>query len=133
MGGSSIDRVEIRRPIATSQNVKYGCDVNIVTRKHLNHAAKSYKDAAKEVRSWIAVAEASRWRNFIEVQSVFKNSDAVDGYVIFNIRGNRYRLITVIHYAKDAPSMTNGHIYIRSFLKHSEYDDRKKWDPFAEE
>jgi mRNA interferase HigB len=107
--------------------------VNIVTRKHLSDAADSFKDAAKELRSWIAIAEAARWRNFLEVQSVFTDADSVDGYVVFNVRGNRYRLITVIHYAKDQPEETNGHIYIRSFLRHSDYDDRKKWDPFAGE
>ena len=108
-------------------------DVNIVTRKHLSDAARSCKDAAKELRSWIAIVEAARWRNFLEVQSVFTDADSVDGYVVFNVRRNRYRLITVIHYAKDQPRETSGHIYIRSFLRHSEYDDRKKWDPFAGE
>jgi mRNA interferase HigB len=107
--------------------------VNIVTRKHLSDAAESFKDAAKELRSWIAIAEAARWRNFLEVQSVFRDADSVDGYVVFNIRGDRYRLIAVIHYAKDQPKETNGHIYIWSFLRHSDYDDRKKWDPFAGE
>ena len=107
--------------------------VNLVTRKHLSDAAKSFKDAAQELKSWIAIAEAARWRNFTEVRSVFKDADSVDGYVVFNVRGNRYRLITVIHYAKDKPRETNGHIYIRSFLRHSDYDDRKKWDPFAGE
>jgi mRNA interferase HigB len=107
--------------------------VNIVTRKHLSDAAESFKDTAKELRAWIAIAEAARWRNFLEVQSVFRDADSVDGYVVFNIRGNRYRLIAVIHYAKDQPKETNGHIYIWSFLRHSDYDDRKKWDPFAGE
>lgn len=106
-------------------------DVNLVTRKHLSDAAERFKDAAKELQLWIAVADAARWRNFQEVRSIFTDADAVDGYVIFNIRGNRYRLITVIHYAKDAPRVSNGHVYIRSFLRHAEYDDRQKWDRFA--
>jgi mRNA interferase HigB len=105
--------------------------VNLVTRKHLSDAAAAFKDAAKELKYWTAIAEMARWRNFTEVQALFKDADSVDGYVVFNIRGNRYRLITVIHYAKDKPMATNGHIYIRSFLRHAEYNDRKRWDPFA--
>lgn len=105
--------------------------VNIVTRKPLSDAAVLYRDAAKELRVWTAVVECARWRSFTEVRAIFKDVDYVDGYVIFNIRGNRYRLITVIHYAKDVPKQTSGHVYIRSFLKHSDYDDKKKWDPFA--
>lgn len=104
-----------------------------MTWKHLSDAARCYKDAAKELKSWMAIVKSARWRNFLEVHSVFTDTDSVDGYVIFNVHGNRYRLITVIHYAKGQPRETNGHIYIRSFLRHSEYDDRKKWYPFAGE
>ena len=58
-----------------------------------------------------------------------KDADNVKGYVIFNIRQNRYRLITVIHYAKtDKVRRTLGHVYIRSFLTHKEYDNPANWD-----
>lgn len=107
--------------------------VHIVTRRHLSDAATDYKDAANELRAWTAIVEAARWRNFSEVQAVFKDADLVDGYVVFNLRHNRYRLITVIHYAKNKPKATNGHVYIRSFLRHADYNDRRKWDPFAGE
>jgi len=62
---------------------------------------------------------------FFGGRDVFQDADAVDGYVIFNIRRNRYRLITVVHYAR--PN-TGGHIYIRSFLTHKQYDNRSNWD-----
>ncbi len=70
-----------------------------------------------------------RWRNFIEVREVLKDANAVDGYVVFYVRQNRYRLITILHYAREREgSMTEGHIYIRSFLTHRQYDDTKNWD-----
>jgi mRNA interferase HigB len=70
-----------------------------------------------------------RWHNFDEVRGMFKDADNVDGYVIFDIRRNRYRLITVIHYAKTTKEMqTKGHVYIRSFLTHKEYNNRSNWD-----
>lgn len=73
--------------------------------------------------------EAVRWHNFEELRSIFRDADYVDGYVVFNIRQNRYRLITVIHYAKTTQErQTEGHIYIRSFLTHKEYDNRSNWD-----
>ncbi len=60
---------------------------------------------------------------------MFKDADYVDGYVVFNVRRNRYRLITVIHYAKTTDEkQTDGHVYIRSFLTHKEYDNRNNWD-----
>jgi mRNA interferase HigB len=89
----------------------------------------SYPDAANEIEAWVAVVESARWHNFLEVRSLFNDADNVDGYVIFNIRHNRYRLVTVIHYAKTTERLkTAGHVYIRSFLTHKEYDNRGKWD-----
>jgi mRNA interferase HigB len=103
--------------------------VHIVTLKHLNQAIEKYPDAANEIRAWKTVVEGVRWHNISEVRSIFKHADAVDGYVVFNIRHNRYRLITVIHYAKTTSKMlTKGHVYIRSFLTHKEYNNRSNWD-----
>jgi mRNA interferase HigB len=103
--------------------------VHIVTRKHLSEAMRRYPDAADEIKAWVVVVEAVRWHHFAEARSIFKDADAVDDYVIFNIRRNRYRLITVIHYAKTTHGMrTQGHIYIRSFLTHKEYNNRSNWD-----
>ena len=103
--------------------------VYIVTLKHLSQASEDYPDAANEIRTWAAIVKAVRWQNFPEVRGTFKDADNVRGYVIFNIRQKRYRLITVIHYAKTtAQKRTQGHVYIRSFLTHKEYDNPGNWD-----
>jgi mRNA interferase HigB len=101
----------------------------IVTTKHLGDAAILYPDAAKELGVWEAIVSAVRWRNFSEVRATFPDADAIDGYVVFNIRHNRYRLITVLHYAKNLPRRhTQGHCYVRSFLTHRQYDNPANWD-----
>ncbi|MDX6459850.1 MAG: mRNA interferase HigB [Acidobacteriaceae bacterium] len=101
----------------------------IVTRRHLNEAAQRYQDAANEIRAWATIVEAARWRNFSEVRSMFTDADYVDGYVIFNVRKNRYRLVTIIHFSKTRDKkQTAGHVYIRSFLTHKEHDNPKNWD-----
>jgi mRNA interferase HigB len=103
--------------------------VHIVTRKHLREAMKKYPDAANEIKAWTTIVEAVRWHKFDDVRCMFKDADFVDGFVIFNIRHNRYRLITVIHYAQTTDErQTQGHVYIRSFLTHKEYDNRSNWD-----
>ena len=73
---------------------------------------------------------SSRWfAAAIFKMFALKDADSVDGYVVFNIRHNRYRLITIIHYAKTTSErQTQGHVYIRSFLTHEEYDNRSNWD-----
>lgn len=89
----------------------------------------TYPDAANEITAWTAVVEAIRWHNFDEVRRTFMDADSIEGYVIFDIRHNRYRLVTVIHYAKTTKErQTQGHVYILSFLTHKEYDHRSNWD-----
>jgi mRNA interferase HigB len=89
----------------------------------------AYKDAAEEIKAWQAIVQGARWRNFPEVRETFKDADPVNNYVVFDFRNNRYRLITVIHYVKTIEGKpTKGHVYIRSFLTHKEYDNPKNWD-----
>lgn len=103
--------------------------MHIVTRRHLREAIEQYPDAASEIKAWVSIVGNVRWRNFAELNSMFKDADSVNGYVIFNIRRNRYRLITVVHYAKASDErQTEGHIYIRSFLTHKQYDNPANWD-----
>jgi len=79
--------------------------------------------AAKDLAAWIKVVKTSRLQNFAEIRGCFPDADNVDGFVAFNIRHNRYRLIFVVHYAKSiAEKLTQGHVYIRAFMTHHEYD-----------
>ncbi len=103
--------------------------MHVVTRKHLIDAGRQHKNAAKEIEAWFKIASAARWRNFVEVRLVFKDADDVDGRVIFNIRRNRYRLVTIIHCSREKDGrITEGHIYILSFLTHKEYDNKANWE-----
>lgn len=103
--------------------------VHIVTRKHLSEAMEKYPDAADEIKAWMAVVKEVRWHNFPEVRNTFKDADNVKGYAIFDFRRNRYSLVTVVHYAKTTDQKpTQGHVYIRSFLTHKEYDNPRNWD-----
>jgi mRNA interferase HigB len=103
--------------------------MHIVTEKHLNRAMGQYPDAAKEIMAWHKITKAARWRNFLDVRQVFRDADHVKEYVIFNIRENRYRLITIIHYSRQRDDrVTEGHVYIRSFLTHKQYDNPTNWD-----
>jgi mRNA interferase HigB len=118
-----------RSCLATSHIVKFHWPVHIVTRKHLSEAIEEYPDAANEIKAWIAIVEGVRWHNFAAVRLMFRDAHYINGYVVFNMRRNRYRLITVIHHAKTTDEKpAEGHVYIRSFLTPKEYNDPRKWD-----
>lgn len=88
--------------------------MRVVTVKHLSRAAWKYPDAATEIAAWRMIVKAARWRHFVEVQQTFKDADAVGRYAIFNIRRNRYRLVTIIHYSRERDGrLTDGHVYVR--------------------
>jgi mRNA interferase HigB len=97
--------------------------VHIVTIKRLQLASQNYREAAQEIGSWARIVKAARWRNFQELRASFPDADGVDGFVVFNIRHNRYRLIVAVHYAKLVDEkLTQGHVYIGSFMTHKEYN-----------
>ncbi len=97
--------------------------MHIITIKRLQQASRDHREAAQEIGAWIVVVKSARWRNFEELRASFPDADDVDGFVVFNIRHNRYRLIVAVHYAKRIDRrLTLGHVYIGSFMAHKEYD-----------
>lgn len=100
--------------------------MHVITRRTLTEAGEQYRDAAKEIDIWFKIVKQQKWRNPVEVRQTFKDADSVGDYVVFNIRHNRYRLITGIHYCRQVEGgLTEGHVYIKAFWTHKEYDN---WD-----
>ena len=101
--------------------------MHVISRSHLKKDGEQYRDAAQEIGAWYKIVKQAKWRNFVEVRQTFKDADNVGKYVVFNIRHNRYRLITGIHYCREIEGgITEGHVYIKHFLTHREYDDWNK-------
>jgi mRNA interferase HigB len=81
-------------------------------------ASENYPDAKSAIQAWTKLVENQEWNNFAELKanSVF---DVVKNFVVFDIGGNKYRLITYIDYKTKT-------VFIRNFLTHAEYD-KDKW------
>jgi len=60
-----------------------------------------------------------RFTSFNMLREIFPSADMVDNLVIFNIAGNKYRLIAAIHFNRQK-------LYIRDVLTHAEYD-KERW------
>jgi mRNA interferase HigB len=77
---------------------------------------RGIKAARAQYESWRAIAESSHWKTPEDVKKSHpKASILKGGRVVFNIKANDYRLITVIQYS-------NGVLMIRFFGSHEEYD-----------
>ena len=68
---------------------------------------------------WYDLVRNNRLANFRELRRTFPSADLVGDLVVFNIRGNRYRLVARFLYEK-------GRVYIRRVLTHAVYD-RGDW------
>jgi mRNA interferase HigB len=71
------------------------------------------------MRHWHTLVEHTRFQDFKHVKQVFGSADYVAPYTIFDVGGNNYRVITVIHY-------NAGKIFIRWVFTHREYDEWNK-------
>lgn len=78
--------------------------------------------------AWHRIAKAHSWKNLVEIQAVLPYTEAVGEFTVFNIKGNAYRLITWVKYARelDDGAHKDGTIFIREVLTHADYD-KGKW------
>jgi mRNA interferase HigB len=91
----------------------------VISRKKLQEAATDHRDLESALDAWFRIAKRSSWQGLTDVKKTFASADAVEKWTVFNIRGNRYRLITEINYKFQR-------VYIRHVLTHAEYD-QEKW------
>jgi mRNA interferase HigB len=88
--------------------------VNVVSRKALKNFAKAHILAAEPLDNWYRRARKAKWKDLAEVRLDYPHADPVGKCTVFNIGGNKFRLITKISYVGQA-------IYIKRVLTHREY------------
>jgi mRNA interferase HigB len=93
--------------------------MHVITRKRLNAFAEKYPDTASSLARWFRIMRKSRFANFVEVREIFPDADQVGKFTVFDIGGNKVRLIAAVHYNRNK-------IYIRHVFTHQEYD-KGKW------
>lgn len=99
--------------------VRYDALVHIITRKRLIEFSKKHPDAQSPLNQWYTIVRKTDYVSFVGLKITFPTADLVGKFTVFNIGGNKYRLIVAIHYNRKK-------VYIRHVLTHAEYD-RGKW------
>jgi mRNA interferase HigB len=98
--------------------------MRVVSYRRLREFHEKHADVRSVLDNWFKVASKADWSNLIEVQSIFPSAEAVSNFMVFNLKGNRYRLIVSIDYERQV-------IYVKYVLTHGEYDkERWKNDPY---
>ena len=88
----------------------------IISKTILADFAKKHPSVTEALNSWYEITRKEDWSNFADIKNTFNSVDSAgnDRYV-FNIKGNKYRLVAMIHFDKRT-------IYIRFIGSHSQYD-----------
>jgi len=93
--------------------------MHIITRKRLNEFAELHPNSRSALSHWYRTLKRAKIRTFAELRAHFPHADQVGSLTVFNIGGNKARLVAAIHYNRQK-------VYIRAILTHVEYD-KGKW------
>lgn len=90
--------------------------MRIIALKTLRDFWKRYPDSEEALKSWYAVTTKADWKTPSEVKASYRNASILrEGRVVFNIAGNKYRLIVWINYPYRV-------VYVRFVGTHKQYD-----------
>lgn len=92
--------------------------MHIISKKRLREFWDQQRRAKSPLESWFQVVKQAKWNNFADVRRTFNTADRVGRFVVFDIGGNKYRLIAAIHFNR-------GKLFVRHVLTHAEYDEGK--------
>jgi mRNA interferase HigB len=93
--------------------------MTVVGKQILEKFIKKHARAGASLRPWLAEAECSEWKTTQDIRSRFNSADFLsDNRVVFNIGGNKFRLVVIAYYAA-------GILKIDRIGTHAEYD---KWN-----
>jgi mRNA interferase HigB len=109
-------RLEVGRQFAPNTGALYNADMRVIARKTLREFWERHPDARQALQAWYADAKQATWKSPTDVKAVYRNASVVaNNRVVFNIKGNAYRLVVAVQYQY-------GIVYIRFVGTHSEYD-----------
>ena len=93
--------------------------MHVITRKRLREFCDKHAESEDSLSRWYKIVSTGSFESFAELKSAFNSVDKVGKFTIFNIGGNHYRVIAILHYNRQK-------LYIRHVLTHAEYD-RGAW------
>lgn len=93
--------------------------MHIITHSRLKTFWQKHPHARPGLQGWYVRTKQARWGNFVELRQVFPSADQVSNFIVFNVGGNNYRLITFVDFEYQK-------VFIRHVLTHAEYD-REEW------
>ena len=90
--------------------------MHIISRKALREFWEEYPDSEEALKAWHHEVDTIEWANSAEVKDKYRSASIINASrVVFNICGNKYRLIVAINYKFKI-------VYVRFVGTHKKYD-----------
>ena len=90
--------------------------MNVISHKKLREFYETHTDSKSYLTVWFKTVRKASWKNFNELKADYHMADIIaDNRVIFNIKGNHYRLIIRINFEHQR-------VMIKWIGTHADYD-----------
>jgi mRNA interferase HigB len=90
--------------------------VRIISKKTLREFWEKHKDSEQQLKSWFQETNSVEWKNPKQIKREYPSASFLaDNRIVFNIKGNKYRLIVKINYDHNI-------LWLRFIGTHAEYD-----------
>src|SRR5688500_3625331 len=93
--------------------------MRVISNKALADFAATHPDAGKPLQAWRKIIESQEIANFARLKSLMNATDRVGDFHVFDIGGNKYRVVAAIHFNRQM-------LFVRHVFTHGAYE---KWKP----
>jgi mRNA interferase HigB len=93
--------------------------MRVIAYGRILEAQRRFPECASALDAWYRLMKRGRFPNFARLRAAFGAVDKVGALYVFNVGGNKLRVIAAIHF-------NTGNVFVRHVLSHREYD-REGW------
>lgn len=94
--------------------------MRVIAKRRIVEFIEKQPSSKNSLNAWYKIISKNNYNSFNELRQTFPSADIVGKLTVFNISGNKFRLISAIHYNRKM-------VYIRHILTHSEYN-KMEWE-----
>ena len=96
-------------------------EMRVISRRAIRTFSERHTDALGPLAHWANAVESADWRTPGDARKTFNTADFVSNLAVFDVGGNKYRVITFVQYRRKL-------VYIKEVLTHHEYG-KGAWRP----
>ena len=89
--------------------------MNVIGREKLKKFMKKNTQSRTVLPTWEQLVMASNWHTFHQLKATFPGADLAKGFVVFDVRGDKYRVVAEVNYSSQQ-------VLIRHVFNHAEYN-----------